>query len=110
MLYNKQNLISMLSAYSTVYFKPTGGSGGKNIIRIKKRIEGYQTQFHSVKTSYSTLDRLYKKLTRFSKNKSFFTAERNSSGKNEWESIRYSCHGPENEQRVFGYAPPFSRK
>lgn len=71
MLFNKKNLRSMLSAYATVYFKPTGGSGGFNIIRIKRKPSGYQSQFNTVKSSYSTMDRLYKMLYRFSKQRSF---------------------------------------
>lgn len=61
----------MLSSYSTVYFKPTGGSGGFNIIRIKRKGKSYQIQFNTVKSTYSTIDRLYDKLSRFSNKKSF---------------------------------------
>lgn len=71
MLFNKKSLISMLSSYSTIYFKPTGGSGGTNIIRIKRKTGGYQTQFNTVKSSYSSMNRLYNKLAHFSKKKSF---------------------------------------
>lgn len=69
--FNKHNLKSMLSAYSTVYFKPTSGSGGFNIVRIKKWKGGYQTQYNRARTTYSTLDRLYAMLSRFSKKRSF---------------------------------------
>lgn len=71
MLFNKNNLISMLSTYSTVYFKPTGGSGGFNIIRIKRKEKGYQIQFNTVKSTYATINRLYDKLSLFSNKKSF---------------------------------------
>lgn len=71
MLFNKKNLISMLSTYHTVYFKPTGGSGGVNIIRIKRKGKGYQTQLNTVKSTYSTIHRLYDELCRFSNKKSF---------------------------------------
>lgn len=71
MLFNKKNLRSMLSAYATVYFKPTGGAGGFNIIRIQRKPSGYQTQFNTVKSSYSTMDRLYRMLYRFSNQRSF---------------------------------------
>lgn len=37
MLFNRKNLATMLSMFSTVFFKPTGGTGGANIIRIKKK-------------------------------------------------------------------------
>lgn len=71
MLFNKKNLITMLDEFSTVIFKPTGGSGGVNIIRIKRKKNGYEIQYHSVKTYYPTLGQLYGKLQRFSKKKSF---------------------------------------
>lgn len=70
-LFNKENLIYMLSSYSTVYFKPTDGSGGFNIIRITKKDKSYQTQYNTVKSTYTTIDRLYDKLYRFSKKKSY---------------------------------------
>ncbi|WP_307398984.1 YheC/YheD family protein [Paenibacillus anaericanus] len=71
MLFNRDNLITMLSSYSTVYFKPTGGSGGFNIIRIKRKEKNYQIQYNTVKSTYSTIDSLYDKLYRFSNKKSF---------------------------------------
>ncbi|NIK74964.1 glutathione synthase/RimK-type ligase-like ATP-grasp enzyme [Paenibacillus castaneae] len=71
MLFNKKNLITMLDEFSTVFFKPTGGSGGVNIIRIRRKTDGYEIQYHSVKTYYPTITRLFKKLHRFSKQKSF---------------------------------------
>ncbi|MGG0170334.1 YheC/YheD family protein [Paenibacillus dokdonensis] len=71
MQFNKQHLESMLSAYSTVYFKPTTGSGGARIIRIKRNGSGYQTQYNTFKVNHSTLNRLYDYLNRFSKRRSF---------------------------------------
>lgn len=71
MLFNKHNLESMLSAYSTVYFKPTTGSGGARIIRIKKIAHGYQTQYNADKENHPTLERLYVHLNRFSNRRSY---------------------------------------
>jgi len=71
MLFSKRNLLSMLSSYSTIYFKPTGGSGGFHIIRITKLPRGYRTQYNRLKSSYSTIALLYKKLLRFSNKRSF---------------------------------------
>ena len=71
MLFNRKNLIWMLSSYSTVYFKPTGGSGGFNIIRINRQKNSFQIQLNSVKSTYSTMDRLYDKLYRFANKRSF---------------------------------------
>lgn len=63
--------MAMLSAYPTVYFKPTDGSGGKNIIRIQKRAKGFQMQFKAVKSSFSTLNLLYDNLQSFSRHRPF---------------------------------------
>lgn len=64
--FNRKNLFSMLSKYSTVYFKPTHGSGGAGIIRINKKNSGYQTQFKKEKSFFATADELYHMLSRFS--------------------------------------------
>lgn len=70
-LFNKDNLKMMLSAYSTVFFKPTSGSGGFNIVRIKRKGKGYQTQLNTVKSHYSSINRLYDQLKRFSNKQSY---------------------------------------
>lgn len=64
--FNSKNLRMMLSAYPTVYFKPTGGTGGFGIIRIKRMARGYQTKLNTVKSTSPTQGHLYKKLSRFS--------------------------------------------
>jgi hypothetical protein len=61
----------MLSHYHTVYFKPIGGSGGFNIIRIRTLKHGYQTQYNSSKSTFPSLNRLYDYLNRFSRGKPF---------------------------------------
>lgn len=71
MPFNRSNLTSMLSSYSTVFFKPTNGSGGANIIRIKKTNGDYQTQYNTTKTNYRTEDKLYKELKKFARKKDF---------------------------------------
>lgn len=71
MQFSKSNLSSMLSSYSTVFFKPTNGSGGSNIIRIKKKDGGYQTQYNTVKKTSSTQEKLYNELKRFAGTKAF---------------------------------------
>lgn len=70
-LFQRDHLTSMLSDYSTVFFKPTTGSGGANIIRIKKLPQGYQTQLKAIKSYYSTMDALYNKLNRFANGRSY---------------------------------------
>ncbi|GMK37813.1 hypothetical protein PCCS19_08670 [Paenibacillus sp. CCS19] len=70
-LFNRSNLSSMISQYSTVFFKPTGGTGGKNIIRIRKQGGGYQTQLNYAKNRMSSLDALYKHLSRHARGRSY---------------------------------------
>lgn len=69
--FNKRNLSSMLENYTSVFFKPTNGSGGKNIIRIRKTDYGYRSQLNSTKTSYSSTTQLYRALNRFSGSRPF---------------------------------------
>lgn len=71
LLFSKKNLTSMLNDYNTVFFKPTDGSGGKNIIRIRKTDGGYQKQLKTKKTYYSGIDQLYQELKRFAGNRSY---------------------------------------
>ncbi|MCC3371526.1 YheC/YheD family protein [Cohnella sp. REN36] len=70
-LFKKDHLSSMLSRYSTVYFKPTNGSGGVNIVRIKKVRKGYHTEGSAGKATYPTIDSLYNKLKRFARGRSY---------------------------------------
>lgn len=71
MLFSRSSLTLMLSQYSTVYFKPTGGTGGFHIVRIKKLSDGYQSQHNSVKKHHSTLDSLHKHLKNRAKGSSY---------------------------------------
>ena len=61
----------MLSRYSTVYFKPTTGSGGNSIIRIRKQANGYQTQLRFTKLSHATKDELFRKLQKHASSRSY---------------------------------------
>ncbi|MBY0162682.1 YheC/YheD family protein [Cytobacillus firmus] len=63
--FSKNNLNTMLASYSTVFFKPTDGSGGRNIVRIRKTDVGYTSQLNTTKTSYSSSSQLYRDLNRF---------------------------------------------
>ncbi|GAB6989825.1 YheC/YheD family protein [Paenibacillus pini] len=69
--FNQKNLSAMLNDYTSVFFKPTDGSGGKNIIRIRKIDSGYQSQLNTTKTSYSTTAQLYRDLNRFAGSRSY---------------------------------------
>ncbi|QMV44948.1 YheC/YheD family protein [Cohnella cholangitidis] len=69
--FSRGSLSSMLARYSTVYFKPTGGTGGFNIIRIQKREQGYLLQHNSTKTRYSSFNALYLQLNKRAKVRSY---------------------------------------
>ncbi|MBN2982405.1 YheC/YheD family protein [Cohnella algarum] len=61
-LFSRSALSGMLAQYSTVYFKPTGGTGGFNIVRITKKENGYQIQHNAKKNRFPTFDALYEHL------------------------------------------------
>ncbi|WP_128656903.1 YheC/YheD family protein [Paenibacillus sp. 598K] len=71
LLFNLGNLDRMLSKHSTVYFKPTGGSGGFHIHRIKKWGQGYQVQHNAKYNHCLTLKELYDHLYQFSRGRSY---------------------------------------
>ncbi|MDF2668689.1 MAG: hypothetical protein K0R67_995 [Paenibacillus sp.] len=65
-------MLMMVSKYPEVYFKPTGGTGGARIIRIKRPSKGtYVTQYNSHKTAYSSTEGLYRKLKQFANGRSY---------------------------------------
>ncbi|WP_238162704.1 YheC/YheD family protein [Cohnella sp. AR92] len=57
--FSRDALKRMLEKYPTVYFKPTGGTGGFNIIRIAKQGAGFRTKQKSAVRRHSGLDALY---------------------------------------------------
>ncbi|MFF2479967.1 YheC/YheD family protein [Paenibacillus sp. NPDC058071] len=69
--FSRSSLENMLSNYATVYFKPTGGSGGFHIVRVKKLASGYQTQLKTTKIRHATLDALYSYLVKRTKERSY---------------------------------------
>ncbi|MEV5029252.1 YheC/YheD family protein [Paenibacillus sp. LPE1-1-1.1] len=71
LLFNRSNLSSMLSQYSTVFFKPTGGTGGFNINRIKKLEKGYQIQHNAKKNRYATVKALHGQLKKRASGQSY---------------------------------------
>lgn len=70
-LFTGKNLLRMLDTHSTVFFKPTGGTGGARIIRIKRKARGFESQYNRVKTANASIKVLYRRLKRFSKRDSF---------------------------------------
>ncbi|MCR8659846.1 YheC/YheD family protein [Paenibacillus endoradicis] len=71
MLFNKTNLDLMLSLYSSVYFKPTGGTGGSRIIRIDIKDNGYHIQYNLNKLKFSTPELLFQHLFLFANSQSY---------------------------------------
>ncbi|WP_245850894.1 YheC/YheD family protein [Paenibacillus herberti] len=69
--FNYSNLKAMFALYPTVYFKPINGSGGFNIVRIKKLGNSYQMQHDSAKSNYLSFDVLYAKLSKRAKQRPY---------------------------------------
>ncbi len=62
--FNKRNLTAMLNRYSVVYFKPTTGSGGNHITRIRKQAQGFRARSRSKNTFHSSIDSLFRQLNK----------------------------------------------
>ncbi|MDR6551118.1 YheC/YheD family protein [Paenibacillus qinlingensis] len=71
LLFTKTNLDTMIDSYKTVFLKPTGGSGGSNIIRIKRKTKGFQTQLNRKKNFYSTQKKLLTRLSNHAGKRSY---------------------------------------
>ncbi|OAS18992.1 YheC/YheD family protein [Paenibacillus oryzisoli] len=71
LLFTKTNLHMMLDDYTTVFFKPTDGSGGSNIIRITRKPEGFQTQLNRTKHFYATRKKLHSNLSKHAGKRSY---------------------------------------
>jgi len=69
--FSRSNLEIILSQFPTVYFKPTNGTGGFNIIRIKKLANGYLLQHSSEKIHCSTFGALYRQLRKHAKRRPY---------------------------------------
>ncbi|MDQ6423517.1 YheC/YheD family protein [Paenibacillus sp. LHD-117] len=69
--FNRSHLAIMLNQFAAVYFKPTGGSGGANIMRIKTLKDGYELQIHARIDRYPTIDELYEQLMQRANGRSF---------------------------------------
>ncbi|MFD2614276.1 YheC/YheD family protein [Paenibacillus gansuensis] len=70
-LFTKSNLDTMLNHYRLVYFKPTGGTGGQRIVRLKKTRQGWQSKYNFTVTTHRDRQMLYRYLRSFSKGNSF---------------------------------------
>ncbi|SFA74351.1 YheC/D like ATP-grasp [Cohnella sp. OV330] len=70
-LFSRDSLRHMLSRHATVFFKPTGGTGGFQVYRIRKLKRGYRLQHNASRSYYPTLDALYAYLNRRAKGRSY---------------------------------------
>lgn len=61
-LFSKSNLADMLDRFATVYCKPTSGSGGAGIMRVKKREGGYLLQHGGGQSRLGSLDSLFERM------------------------------------------------
>ncbi|QAY65268.1 YheC/YheD family protein [Paenibacillus protaetiae] len=71
MPFNRRNLIHLLDKYTTVFFKPTNGSGGFRIIRITKLDNGYRTQHNTSKITHAGIKELYRHLNAKAKRRDY---------------------------------------
>jgi glutathione synthase/RimK-type ligase-like ATP-grasp enzyme len=71
-LFNRKNLESMMNGHPTVYFKPSRGTGGANIIRIDQPDKGsYRIQSDKGVASYPSIRALYIKLKKFTRGRRY---------------------------------------
>jgi len=71
LLFSKDNLRKMLHRFNTIYFKPTNGSGGINIVRIKKTDHQFIAQHNTDNKVFHSQNDLYYWLKAFAGNRSF---------------------------------------
>jgi Glutathione synthase/Ribosomal protein S6 modification enzyme (glutaminyl transferase) len=57
--FTRGNLDKMVARHSTVYFKPTGGTGGSNIVRIKRQGNRYTTKHRRTIREHSGIEGLF---------------------------------------------------
>ncbi|MFC4775766.1 YheC/YheD family protein [Paenibacillus sp. GCM10023252] len=69
--YSYDQLRAMTERYPSVFFKPTGGTGGSHIVRIQKRSEGYRYQKDAKKQVYPSIDALHDKLKSLSSSRPY---------------------------------------
>ncbi|MHA6482511.1 YheC/YheD family protein [Paenibacillus sp. strain BS8-2] len=69
--FKRSHLVSMMARYTTVYCKPTAGSGGKGILRVKKQGNNYLLQSSSGQSKHRTIDSLYEHMKKRISNRSY---------------------------------------
>lgn len=71
MLFTKNNVEAILSQHSTVFFKPTDGSGGFKIVKITKNHSTYSIKYRSTQKTFPTQNKLYQWMKVFAGDRSF---------------------------------------
>jgi len=71
LLFSKNNLITMLNSFNTVYFKPTDGSGGAKIVKITKYNHTYTAKHRMTSKTFSSQNELYLWMKSFAGQRSF---------------------------------------
>jgi glutathione synthase/RimK-type ligase-like ATP-grasp enzyme len=70
-LFSRSSLESLTDRYKTVYFKPTNGTGGKDIARIQRKNSLFTVQIDSKKMKCNSTKDLYTKLKTMAKGSSY---------------------------------------
>ena len=70
-LFSRSSLESFTDKYQTIYFKPTNGTGGKNIARIQRKNSVFTVQIDSKKMKFNSTKDLYTKLKTMAKGSSY---------------------------------------
>ncbi|QNK56853.1 YheC/YheD family protein [Paenibacillus sp. PAMC21692] len=60
--FSRNNLQEMMGRFATVYCKPTSGSGGAGIMRVKKKNGGYLLQHATGQSRLGSMDSLYARM------------------------------------------------
>ncbi|MFC0215450.1 YheC/YheD family protein [Paenibacillus chartarius] len=71
-LYSKNALQRMVSRYPMIYFKPTGGTGGRHIAKIVRlKPNRFRIQKDNASVTAASVDALHRELTQFAGSKSY---------------------------------------
>lgn len=71
LLFSKENLATMFNSFNTVYFKPTTGSGGANIVKITRHNQTYTAKHRTTSKTFSTQNDLYRWMKSLAGERSF---------------------------------------
>lgn len=71
LLFSKENLVTMLNSFNTIYFKPTDGSGGAKVVKITKYNHTYTAKHLMNSRTFSSQNALYLWMRSFAGQRSF---------------------------------------